>query len=172
MSAIARDNSPRVEPNYFSPTCIETCTGATVCSRRTSHPGEPDTRSTSARAGWSSSPVALGSPHVLIKKNTATQTTVRYPARGIGNLWTVRASAPPRTAVQLLGHRRAYLLETLRSPSTTTDLARALGVTPSAVAQHLRVLRDSGLVTRERAGRNVLYLTTTLGTALLSNRSR
>jgi hypothetical protein len=31
-------------------------------------------------------PVALGSAHVLIKGNTTTQTTVRYPARGVGAL--------------------------------------------------------------------------------------
>ncbi|WP_037936351.1 ArsR/SmtB family transcription factor [Streptosporangium roseum] len=47
-----------------------------------------------------------------------------------------------------------------------TDLARALGVTPSAVSQHLKVLRESGLVARERSGRNVLYMTTALGASL------
>ncbi|MEU9837302.1 DUF5937 family protein, partial [Streptosporangium sp. NPDC048047] len=31
-------------------------------------------------------PVVLGSPYVLIKKRTSTQTTVRYPARGVGAL--------------------------------------------------------------------------------------
>ncbi|MEU9835890.1 metalloregulator ArsR/SmtB family transcription factor [Streptosporangium sp. NPDC048047] len=61
---------------------------------------------------------------------------------------------------------RAELLEALRSPATTTDLARALGITPSAVSQHLRVLRESGLVARERSGRSVLYMTTTLGDSL------
>ncbi len=69
--------------------------------------------------------------------------------------------------VRLLGQARADLLQALRSPATTTDLARALGVTPSAVSQHLGVLRDNGLVARERSGRTVLYMTTALGTALL-----
>ncbi|WP_343960778.1 ArsR/SmtB family transcription factor [Pseudonocardia alaniniphila] len=32
-------------------------------------------------------------------------------------------------------------------------------MTPSAVSQHLRVLRDAGLFTGERHGRAVLYLT-------------
>jgi DNA-binding transcriptional ArsR family regulator len=59
------------------------------------------------------------------------------------------------------------LLEALRSPATTTDLARALGVSPSAVSQHLRVLKNSGLVAADRNGRGVLYLTTDLGLALL-----
>ncbi|MEU6714599.1 metalloregulator ArsR/SmtB family transcription factor [Nonomuraea sp. NPDC046802] len=112
-------------------------------------------------------PVVLGSPYVLIKKRTSTQTTVRYPARGTGTLWTTGTRPPPGSAVRLLGRARAELLEALRSPATTTDLARALGVTPSAVSQHLAVLRQSGLVARERSGRNVLYVMTDLGAALL-----
>jgi DNA-binding transcriptional ArsR family regulator len=111
-------------------------------------------------------PVVLGSPYVLIKKSTSTQTTVRYPARGVGALWTTGTRAPAGSAVRLLGRTRAELLEALRSPATTTDLARALGVTPSAVSQHLGVLRESGLVARERSGRNVLYMTTALGASL------
>ncbi|GAA2211371.1 DUF5937 family protein [Nonomuraea monospora] len=114
-------------------------------------------------------PVALGTPYVLIKKRTSTQTTVRYPARGVGTLWTAGTRAPAGSAVRLLGRVRAGLLEALRSPATTTDLARALGVTPSAVSQHLRVLRESGLVTCERSGRTVLYLTTALGTTLIGD---
>ncbi|MBF8185283.1 helix-turn-helix transcriptional regulator [Nonomuraea sp. K274] len=111
-------------------------------------------------------PVALGSPYVLIKKRTSTQTTVRYPARGLGTLWTAGTRAPAGSAVRLLGRVRAELIEALRSPATTTELARALGVTPSAVSQHLRVLRESRLVARERSGRNVLYMTTALGASL------
>jgi hypothetical protein len=111
-------------------------------------------------------PVAVGSPYVLIKKRTSTQTTVRYPARGVGMLWTAGTRAPAGGAIRLLGRPRAELLEALRSPATTTDLARALGVTPSAVSQHLAVLRESGLVARERSGRNVLYLATALGTSV------
>ncbi|GAA2402828.1 ArsR/SmtB family transcription factor [Nonomuraea africana] len=111
-------------------------------------------------------PVVLGSPYVSIKKSTSTQTTVRYPARGVGALWTAGTRAPAGSAVRLLGRVRAELLEALRSPATTTDLARAFGVTPSAVSQHLGVLRESGLVARERSGRHVLYMTTPLGAAL------
>ena len=42
-----------------------------------------------------------------------------------------------------------------------------LGVTASAVNQHLRVLRDAGLLVSTRYGRSVLYLRSELGTALL-----
>lgn len=115
-------------------------------------------------------PVVLGPPCVLIKLHTSTQTTVRYPARGVGTLWTAGTRPAGEGVVRLLGRARAELLEALRSPATTTDLARALGVTPSAVSQHLAVLRDSGLVARERSGRHVLYMTTALGTALAAGR--
>ncbi|MFJ9783235.1 DUF5937 family protein [Amycolatopsis sp. NPDC101161] len=112
-------------------------------------------------------PVVLGCPHVLVKRSTSTQTTVRYPARGRGALWTAATRPPAAGTVRLLGRARAGLLEALRSPATTTELARALGVTPSAVSQHLAVLRENGLVDRERSGRQVLYLISALGTSLL-----
>ncbi|MBP2184063.1 metalloregulator ArsR/SmtB family transcription factor [Amycolatopsis magusensis] len=112
-------------------------------------------------------PLALGPSNVLIKRHTATQTTVRYPVRGVGTLWTA-AKPPASTVVRLLGRARANLLAALRSPATTTDLAAALGVTPSAVSHHLRVLHENGLVTRERTGRTVHYALTSLGRSLLS----
>lgn len=112
-------------------------------------------------------PVVLGPPNVLIKQHTTTQTTVRYPARGVGAVWTAGTRPVGDSASRLLGRPRAQLLEALRSPATTTDLARALNVSPSAVSQHLRILRGSGLIAGERSGRSVLYLTTERGLALL-----
>ena len=80
----------------------------------------------------------------------------------------VEATAGGATAVELLlGAPRARLLEALCSPATTTALARRLGVTPSAVSQHLVVLHRGGLVDRRRSGRTVLYQTSELGLALL-----
>lgn len=113
------------------------------------------------------SPLVLGPPWVMIKLRTTTQTTVRYPARGTGTLWEAGTGPVPGSTARLLGRRRAGLLEALRSPSTVTGLARELHVSPSAVSQHLRVLRDSGLVAGERSGRSVRYLTTERGLALL-----
>ncbi|MEU6180106.1 ArsR/SmtB family transcription factor [Streptomyces coeruleorubidus] len=46
------------------------------------------------------------------------------------------------------------------------ELARRLGVTPSAVSQQLRVLHATGLVTRARDGRRVLYRRSPLGEQL------
>ena len=112
-------------------------------------------------------PVVLGSQHVLIKGNSTTRTTVRYPARGVGTLWTAGTRPPPGSVVRLLGRTRAELLEALQTPATTTDLAAAFEVSASAVSQHLRVLRENGLVASERTGRTVLHLTTMRGQELL-----
>jgi DNA-binding transcriptional ArsR family regulator len=66
----------------------------------------------------------------------------------------------------LIGAPRAQLLEMLAEPLPTIELARRLKVTPSAVSQHLKVLHATGLVTRARDGRQVLYRRTTLGDRL------
>ena len=112
-------------------------------------------------------PSALGISHLHIRASTSTRTTVRYRARGAGTLWTAGTRPAGGAVVKLLGRARAELLEALRSPATGADLARSLGVTPSAVSQHLRVLREAGLVAGVRSGRRVLYLTTAVGLSLL-----
>jgi DNA-binding transcriptional ArsR family regulator len=125
-----------------------------------------------ARGGLVLLPVALGPNRVIVKRNTTTRTTLRYPCRGVGRLAESLDQSPvPRDTARLLGRSKAGLLRALLSPATTTDLARELGTTPSAVAQHLGVLRANGLVSPQRTGRRVLYETTALGRALLAGAS-
>ncbi len=113
-------------------------------------------------------------PEWSVKKATSTQTDLSYPARGAGTVWedglswpAAPGSADLEAAEALIGVPRARLLVASRSPVTTTALARRLGVTPSAVSQHLAVLHRGGLVDRQRSGRTVLYQTSALGLALL-----
>ena len=120
-------------------------------------------------------------PEWSVKRATSTQTTLMYPARGAATVWEADLSAAglevtwpepgagmrEEAAEALLGAPRARLLGALRSPATTSALARRFGVTPSAVSQHLAVLHHSGLVGRQRRGRTVLYQTSPLGLALL-----
>jgi DNA-binding transcriptional ArsR family regulator len=116
-------------------------------------------------------PSVLCWPDVSVRKHTSTQTTLHYPARGAATVWYAdnRAGADPDAVAtaELLGVVRARLLSALRSPATTTALARGFGVTPGAVSQHLAVLHRAGLADRTRAGRTVLYQATDLGLALL-----
>lgn len=114
-------------------------------------------------------PVALGPDRVVVKRYTTTRTTVRYPCRGIARLaLSLDRSPVSGDTARLLGRSKAGLLRALISPATTTDLAGELGTTPSAVAQHLAVLRANSLVIGHRHGRRVVYETTALGQALLA----
>jgi len=118
-------------------------------------------------------PSVFNWPQVSLSRATSTQTIMLYPARGAATVWESGALASGReeAAEALLGAPRVRLLAALRSPATTTALARRLGVTPSAVSQHLAVLHRGGLVDKRRSGRTVLYQTTALGLALLGDGS-
>jgi len=104
---------------------------------------------------WPQLPIDIDDPPVL-----------GYPARGTALLWHHPRPAPPAVGRALLGRSRARLLGILDEPASTTELAGRLGVTPSAVSQHLQVLAAAGLVTRARAGRTVLYQRTETGARL------
>ena len=88
-----------------------------------------------------------------------------YVARGSAALWDPQPTTPPALA-RLLGQTRADLLLRLDTPASTTQLCTLTGHTLGAVGDHLRVLRESGLVTRSRAGRSVVYRRTAVGDAL------
>lgn len=90
-----------------------------------------------------------------------------YPSRGVATLWAAAPAADPPALVSLLGRPRAGLLGLLEEPLPTIEIARRLKVTPSAVSQHLRVMHATGLVTRARDGRLVLYRRSALGDQLV-----
>ena len=89
-----------------------------------------------------------------------------YPSRGIGTLWSPPPQPDPTALVDLLGRTRTLLLQMLEEPLPTVEIARRLKVTPSAVSQHLQVLHATGLVTRARDRRHVLYRRTQTGDQL------
>lgn len=93
-----------------------------------------------------------------------------YPSRGVATLW-IREPVPDAGALAcLVGAAKAELLVLLAEPMAGVEIADRLDVTPSAVSQHLRVLHATGLVTRSRAGRRVLYHRSTLGDRLTDGR--
>ncbi len=93
---------------------------------------------------------------------------IMYGARGVGTLWETEPPGARDALADLLGAVRARLLGLLESPASSTELAVRIGVTTSAVNQHLRALREGGLLTSARHGRSVLYLRSDLGDRLLN----
>jgi ArsR family transcriptional regulator, nickel/cobalt-responsive transcriptional repressor len=69
------------------------------------------------------------------------------------------AAAKVATTLQALATTsRLLILTRLReAPCPVTDLAEAIGMEQSAVSHQLRLLRNLGLVTGTRAGKNIVY---------------
>ena len=86
-----------------------------------------------------------------------------YPARGSATLFEEVYDEGSTALTALIGAPRARILGMLDDARSTAEIARQLGVTPSAVSQHLRVLHANALVSRVRQGRRVLYRRSPLG---------
>jgi DNA-binding transcriptional ArsR family regulator len=94
--------------------------------------------------------------------------SIMYQARGMGTLWEPQPVTAPSALADLLGATRAGLLIRLDAPTSSTELAVRLGVTPAAANQHLRALRAGGLLVSSRHGRSVLYRRSELGDLLIA----
>ncbi|WP_380282154.1 ArsR/SmtB family transcription factor [Kitasatospora purpeofusca] len=90
---------------------------------------------------------------------------VVYPCSGV--LAEEGRRPVPQALAALLGPGRAALLSLLDSPKTTSQLVALTGLPLGSVGRHLRILRESGLALRRRAGRSVLYHRTPAGQVLL-----
>ncbi|HKV97673.1 MAG TPA: metalloregulator ArsR/SmtB family transcription factor [Gammaproteobacteria bacterium] len=71
--------------------------------------------------------------------------------------------------LQVLGDptRRAIFERLAHGPLAVVDIADGLPVTRPAVSQHLKVLKEAGLVTNERAANRNLYQLNPAGVAAL-----
>jgi DNA-binding transcriptional ArsR family regulator len=88
-------------------------------------------------------------------------------ARVLADLWREAPANHSDPLAALVGRTRARLLATLGLPRTTSQLAVQFGLSPAAVSQHLKVLKETGLMTARRRGRMVLYQPTAAATTLL-----
>jgi DNA-binding transcriptional ArsR family regulator len=95
------------------------------------------------------------------------QPTLIYPARGSAALWEP-IEPTPGALDRLLGASRAAILVRLGDGASTTQIVHLTGQSLGSVGDHLRVLREAGLVSRTRSGRLVLYRRTAVGDALLA----
>ncbi|MFF2077239.1 helix-turn-helix domain-containing protein [Kitasatospora sp. NPDC058162] len=92
--------------------------------------------------------------------------TLMYPIAP--SVPVLRAPAP--ALAQLVGPTRADLLAALVDPTTTAALAARHFLSAGTVSYHLGVLHRSGLVSRVRSGREVLYRRTPRGEELVTAR--
>src|ERR1700761_1666461 len=72
------------------------------------------------------------------------------------------------SVVALLGSNRAGVLAAATSASTTTQLARAAGISLASASEHATILRNAGLISSRREGRRVAHSVTWLGQQLLA----
>ena len=129
-------------------------------------PASQDVRIDVAGRGLALMPSAFAWPDVIFVHDPPWSPTIVYPARGIGDLW----SAPPTPSAGLagiLGTTRALLLTDLALPSTTTALATRHQLSPATVSTQLGRLRDAGLISGQRLGKEVHYRRTPLADALI-----
>jgi DNA-binding transcriptional ArsR family regulator len=112
-------------------------------------------------------PCAFTWPSLSVDCCGVDQPALIYPPRGVAELWEDTMAEQPDPLSALVGRTRASLLAILSVPGTTTQLAERLELSPAAVSQHLKILKDAALVTAHRRGRMVLYQRTPAATTLL-----
>lgn len=89
-----------------------------------------------------------------------------YRSRGRGRLTHSEVDTRPGL-IGILGRTRTELLLSLDEPASSTAVALFMGVTTTAVNQHLRALARAGLLSTSRFGRYVLYERTALADELI-----
>ena len=114
-------------------------------------------------------PCVFAWPRVDMLVQPGYQPTLAYGPRGVAKLWSSSSPAPNGTALEAaLGTGRASVLKSLTPmPSTTTELAHQLRLSPAAVSAHLTRLKAAELVEPHRSGRNVYYRLSYAGESVL-----
>jgi DNA-binding transcriptional ArsR family regulator len=85
-------------------------------------------------------------------------------------LWQQQEEDRTAALSDLLGHTRANVLESLRSPVSISEISRRLELSHPSVSRHLGVLRRSGMVAAERRDNLTLHRLTHLGEAVLGRK--
>ncbi len=113
-------------------------------------------------------PCVFSWPTLIVECCKVDQPSLTYPPRGVAEFWAESRIGLTDPLCALVGRTRAMLLAMLSLPRTTTQLAEQLDLSPAAVSQHLKILKDTALVTGRRRGRMVLYQRTAAATALMT----
>jgi DNA-binding transcriptional ArsR family regulator len=152
LRAMLADLSERVE---FTPPVV-----------RVEIPGAPSRRTVSGGGGLVLLP-SVFALHTAVPVSENAAPMLIYRARGVGSLWEPGPTPVPDALTRVLGAARARVLTELATPTSSTELALRAGVTVSAANQHLRALRDAGLLESRRVGKVVHYARTDIADALV-----
>lgn len=112
-------------------------------------------------------PSVLGAPEVFAVLDSPWASSVYYPARGAAGIREAPGAASAWLET-LAGRTRARVLECLRQPATTADVAARLRLAPASAFQHLQRLLRAGLIDRTRVGPRVFYGLSDRGRRLLA----
>jgi len=114
-------------------------------------------------------PCVFAWPRVEVLVQPGYKPTLAYGPRGVTNLWSSTSPAPKGTALEAaLGTVRASVLKSLSPmPSTTTELAHQLRLSPATISAHLSRLKAAELVEPHRSGKRVYYRLSGPGESLL-----
>jgi DNA-binding transcriptional ArsR family regulator len=114
-------------------------------------------------------PCVFAWPRVMMLVQPGYRPTLAYGPRGVANLWSSSSPASNGTALEAaLSAVRASVLKGLfPMPTTTTELAHQLHLSPAAVSAHLSRLKAAELVESHRSGKRVYYRLSYAGESLL-----
>src|SRR5829696_1891539 len=114
-------------------------------------------------------PCVFAWPRVEVLVQPGYKPTLAYGPRGVTNLWSSSSSVPKGTALEAaLGTVRASVLKSLSPmPSTTTELAHQLRLSPATISAHLSRLKAAELIEPHRSGKKVYYRLSGPGESLL-----
>lgn len=114
-------------------------------------------------------PIVAGPDASLTSLDRADAVVLAYGVPGAAGVWhTGEGSATDSALMKVLGETRARIIAALTEPTSTTLLAKQLGLAPATVSHHLSALGEQGIVESTRVGNVVYYDLTERGDSLLS----
>jgi DNA-binding MarR family transcriptional regulator len=107
-----------------------------------------------------------GPPLFSISPPSALGSVLTYQARPA---FKAESTSQSHDLAALIGRTRAAVLQALRHPCSTAELAARLGISAPSASEHATALRGASLIQTERRGRRVCHSLTPLGRSLLSD---
>jgi DNA-binding transcriptional ArsR family regulator len=91
-----------------------------------------------------------------------------YAPKGLANVWNDSRLPGSDALASVISPARAKIMGLLVRPTSTTEIANALAMTPGGASHQLALLHGAGLVERSREGHHVYYRLSRRGSQLLA----